>query len=79
MAAMRYGLASGIWTSSHATALDVSARLDFGSVWINCHLINPAEMPNAGFKHSGYGNDLSVYSLDSYTRLKHVMSATNLT
>jgi betaine-aldehyde dehydrogenase len=75
---VKYGLASGIWTSSHATALDVSARLDFGSVWINCHLINPAEMPNAGFKHSGYGNDLSVYSLDSYTRLKHVMSAVSL-
>jgi betaine-aldehyde dehydrogenase len=72
---VQYGLASGIWTASHATALDVSARLDFGTVWINCHLINPSEMPNAGFKHSGYGNDLSVYSLDSYTRLKHVMSA----
>jgi betaine-aldehyde dehydrogenase len=72
---VKYGLASSVWTSSHETAVRVSSLLDFGSVWINCHLVMAAEMPNAGFKHSGYGNDLSVYALDTYTRVKHVMSA----
>jgi betaine-aldehyde dehydrogenase len=72
---VRYGLAGSIWTRSHETALRVSSQLDFGNVWVNCHLVMASEMPNAGFKHSGYGSDLSVYALDSYTRLKHVMSA----
>jgi betaine-aldehyde dehydrogenase len=72
---VKYGLASSVWTSSHETAVRVSSLLDFGSVWVNCHLVMAAEMPNAGFKHSGYGNDLSVYALDTYTRVKHVMSA----
>jgi betaine-aldehyde dehydrogenase len=70
-----YGLASSIWTTNHETAVRTSSLLDFGSVWVNCHLVMAAEMPNAGFKHSGYGNDLSVYALDSYTRVKHVMTA----
>ena len=73
--AVKYGLASSIWTTSHETAVRVSSLLDFGSVWVNCHLVMAAEMPNAGFKHSGYGNDLSVAALDTYTRVKHVMSA----
>jgi betaine-aldehyde dehydrogenase len=72
---VNYGLASSIWTTNHETALRVSSLLDFGSVWVNCHLVMAAEMPNAGFKHSGYGNDLSVYALDTYTRVKHVMTA----
>lgn len=53
----------------------LSRTLDFGTVWINCHLINPAEMPKVGFKHSGDGTDLSLFGLENYTRLKHVMSA----
>jgi betaine-aldehyde dehydrogenase len=70
-----YGLASSVWTSNHKRALRVSRALDFGCVWINCHIPLVAEMPHGGFKQSGYGKDLSVYSLEEYTRVKHVMSA----
>jgi betaine-aldehyde dehydrogenase len=70
-----YGLASSVWTSNHKRALRVSRALDFGCVWINCHIPLVAEMPHGGFKQSGYGKDLSHYSFDEYTRVKHVMSA----
>ena len=53
----------------------MSKRLDFGCVWINCHIPLVAEMPHGGFKHSGYGKDLSIYGFEDYTRIKHVMSA----
>jgi betaine-aldehyde dehydrogenase len=72
---VRYGLAASIWTRDHETALRVSGDLDFGQVWINCHLIQPAELPNGGYKHSGHGNDLSLLALDDYTRVKQVTSA----
>ncbi|MPY97592.1 MAG: aldehyde dehydrogenase family protein [Actinophytocola sp.] len=71
---VEYGLASSIWTRDHARALRVSRRLDFGCVWINTHIPLIAEMPHGGFKHSGYGKDLSGYSFEEYTRVKHVMS-----
>ena len=71
----KYGLASSVWTSNHKRALRVSRALDFGCVWINCHIPLVAEMPHGGFKESGYGKDLSLYSLEEYTRVKHVMSA----
>jgi len=70
-----FALAASVWTKDHARSLRFSRDLDFGCVWINTHIPFVSDMPHGGFKHSGYGKDLSQYGFDDYTRIKHVMSA----
>ncbi|MBX9471151.1 gamma-aminobutyraldehyde dehydrogenase [Microcella sp.] len=71
---VRYALAASVWTSDHGRAMRFSRDLDFGCVWINTHIPFVSDMPHGGFKHSGYGKDLSHYGFEDYTRVKHVMS-----
>jgi len=70
---VRYGLAASVFSENVGRALKVAAKLDFGTVWVNEHLFPlTSEMPHGGFKESGYGKDMSIYSMEEYTRIKHV-------
>jgi len=72
---VRYALAASVFTRDHSRAMRFTRDLDFGCVWVNTHIPFVSDMPHGGFKHSGYGKDLSQYGFDDYTRVKHVMTA----
>ncbi len=70
-----FGLSASVWTRDSARSMRVARRIQSGAVWINTHFMITAEMPHGGYKQSGYGKDMSKYSVEDYTQFKHVMVA----
>jgi aminobutyraldehyde dehydrogenase len=71
----QYGLASSVWTNNIGLAMETSSRLQYGCTWVNTHFMLTTEMPHGGLKQSGYGKDMSMYALEDYTAVRHVMIA----
>jgi acyl-CoA reductase-like NAD-dependent aldehyde dehydrogenase len=70
---VRFGLAASVWSGDIGKALRVAKAIQFGTVWVNDHFMLVSEMPHGGFKESGYGKDQSMYAIEDYTVVKHVM------